>query len=324
MNVKSRLSRSLGVAAAALALSLGALAAPASADPDPLVDYRQLAGVGADTTQDVMNALGNEITNSSGKVIASWNATGFSVIKTKPTGCEFARPDGSGAGITALKDAVGGGTGCVDFARSTRGPVDLSRPDLTFVPFAEDALSWAKRSDSPLPDNLTILQLHDIYSCTLTSLNGVPLTPILPLSVPEELRFLTFIGVRTPGPCVTTGRQIQENNGWELLGAGDIMPYSAAQYLEQIFGIVDDRHGEAVLGRIEGVEPWTQDYTLNAAFPFVHDVYNVVPTARLFDPGYVETFVGQASYVCANTRMIRDFAFLPISNCGRIDIRGEL
>ncbi|MER5793500.1 hypothetical protein ABT137_34575, partial [Streptomyces sp. NPDC001980] len=150
MNVKSRVR--IGAAVGAVALGLGALAAPAAyADPDSATDYRQLAGVGSDTTQDVMNALGNAITNSNGKVIASWNATGTSPITTKSTGsCTITRPDGSGAGITALNTALDGNTGCVDFARSSRGPNNTTTTDLTFIPYAKDAVSWVKQDGSAL------------------------------------------------------------------------------------------------------------------------------------------------------------------------------
>ncbi|MEU9447581.1 hypothetical protein [Streptomyces sp. NPDC048277] len=283
------------------------------------------AGVGADTTQDVMNALGNEIRNSTGEVIASWNATGPSWITTKPTGsCTFTRPDGSNAGITALNTALDGNTGCVDFARSTRGPVDFSTTDLTFIPYAKDALSWAKRWDSPLPDDLTTAQLHDIYACTLTSLNGVPLTPHLPLGAAEEARFLAFIAVATPGPCVTTGPYLQENDGTALVGAGDIMPYSTAQYVAQETLVVDDRRGDSVLGKVNGFAPSDGEFTTNWYFPFLYDVYNVVPTAELSDPVFAATFVGPASAVCANTELISEYSFLTIgTDCGRTDLKGE-
>ncbi|MFK0157375.1 substrate-binding domain-containing protein [Streptomyces sp. NPDC090499] len=326
MNVKSRVR--IGAAVGTVALGLGALAAPAAyADPSSATDYRQLAGVGSDTTQDVMNALGNAITNSNGKVIASWNATGSSTITTKATGsCTINRPDGSGAGITALNTALDGGTGCVDFARSSRGPNNTTTTDLTFIPYAKDAVSWVKQAGSALPDNLTTAQLQAIYTCSLTSLNGVTLTPILPQSASgTRAFFLSSIGVTTPGSCVTTNSSIQENDGSVIDSAGDIFPYSVAQYTAQETSVVDDRRGDAVLGSVEGQAPRNEDdLSLNLSFPYLRNVYNVVPTAKLSDSVIADTFVGTGSKVCANTSVITDYGFGTLgSDCGSTTLKGE-
>ncbi|MEV5849257.1 substrate-binding domain-containing protein [Streptomyces sp. NPDC048179] len=326
MNVKSRVR--IGAAVGTVALGLGALAAPAAyADPSSATDYRQLAGVGSDTTQDVMNALGNAITNSNGKVIASWNATGSSTITTKATGsCTINRPDGSGAGITALNTALDGSTGCVDFARSSRGPNNTTTTDLTFIPYAKDAVSWVKQDGSALPDNLTTAQLQAIYTCSLTSLNGVALTPILPQSASgTRAFFLSSIGVSTPGSCVTTNSSIQENDGSVIDSAGDIFPYSVAQYTAQETSVVDDRRGDAVLGSVDGQGPRNEDdLSLNLSFPYLRNVYNVVPTAKLSDTLIADTFVGTGSKVCANTTTITDYGFGTLgSDCGSTTLKGE-
>ncbi|MEU9447582.1 substrate-binding domain-containing protein [Streptomyces sp. NPDC048277] len=324
MNVKSRVR--IGAGIGAVALGLGVLAAPAYADPTSATDYRQLAGVGSDTTQDVMNALGETITNSSGKVIASWNATGSSPITTKATGsCSITRPDGSGAGITALNTALDGNTGCVDFARSSRGPNDTSTSDLTFIPYAKDAVAWVKQDGSALPDNLTTAQLKAIYECTLTSLNGVTLTPILPQSASgTRAFFLSSIGVTTPGSCVTSDSTIQENDGSVIDSAGDIFPYSVAQYTAQETLVVDDRRGDAVLGSVDGQGARNSDLSLNASFPYLRNVYNVVPTAKLSNSLIADTFVGTGSKVCSNTAVITSYGFGSLgSACGSTTLTGE-
>ncbi|MBK3580202.1 substrate-binding domain-containing protein [Streptomyces sp. MBT65] len=324
MNVKTRLR--IGAGVGAVALGLGALAAPAYADPSSATDYRQLAGVGSDTTQDVVNALGDAITNSSGKVIASWNATGSSTITTKSTGtCTINRPDGSGAGITALNAAIDGSTGCVDFARSSRGPNNTTTTDLTFIPYAKDAVSWVKQDGSALPDTLTTAQLKAIYECTLTTLNGVTLTPILPQSASgTRAFFLSSIGVTTPGSCVTSNSTIQENDGSAIDSAGDIFPYSVAQYTAQETFVVDDRRGDAVLGSVGGVTARNDDNTLNLSFPYLRNVYNVVPTANLSNALIADTFVGTASKVCANTATITNYGFGTLgSDCGSTTLKGE-
>ncbi|MFK0157376.1 hypothetical protein ACIQVL_12670 [Streptomyces sp. NPDC090499] len=329
MKVVSR--RRTGACTGALALALGAVAVPAYADPNPVTDYRQLAGVGSAVTQDVMNAMGDAITNSNGKVIASWNATGSSTIKTKATGsCTITRPEGDRGGIAFLNGALDGGTGCVDFARSSRGPSDTNSTDLTFVPFAKDAVSWVKRSDSALPDNLSTAQLKAIYVCTLTELNGVRITPILPLGgAGVDNRwgsFLSFIGVPTPGSCVQAPNDaMQEIDGTVLDSAGDIAPYSVAEYTAQETAVVDDRRGDAVLGSVDGQSPRNEDgLSLNLSFPYLRNVYNVFPTAKLSDSVIANTFVGTGSKVCANTGVVTDYGFASLgSECGSTTLKGE-
>ncbi|MFI0922899.1 hypothetical protein ACH4TP_03010 [Streptomyces sp. NPDC021012] len=323
MNVKSRAR--IGAALGVAALGLGVALAPAAqADPSPVTQYRTLAGVGSDTTQDVVNGLGNVVVNALGqKVIASWDATGTATIKTKATGCVINRPNGSSAGIDALRNAVDTNSGCLDFARSSRGPADTSTTDLTWIPFAKDAVSWVKRSDSALPSDLTAAQLKAIYECTTTSLNGVALTPILPQSNSgTRAFFLASIGVTAPGACVQQG--VQENDGTVLDTAGDIAPYSVAQYTAQEKAVVTDRRGAAVLGSVGTVAPRNADKTLNLAFPFTRDVYNVVPTAKLTNSTIASTFVGSSSKVCAAGTTITTYGFGTLGTaCGATAIKGE-
>ncbi|MFJ2936322.1 hypothetical protein ACIO8G_26635 [Streptomyces sp. NPDC087219] len=323
MNVKSRAR--IGAALGVAALGLGVALAPAAqADPNPITQYRTLAGVGSDTTQDVLNGLGNVVVNALGqKIIASWDATGSATIKTKATGCVINRPNGSSAGIDALRNAVDTNSGCLDFARSSRGPADTSTTDLTWIPFAKDAVSWAKRSDSTLPSDLTSTQLKDIYECNLTTLNGVALTPILPQSNSGTRQFfLSSIGVTTPGACVQQG--VQENDGTVLDSAGDVAPYSVASYTAQEKGVVTNRRGAAVLGSVGTVAPRNADKTLNLAFPFLRDVYNVVPTAKLTNATVSSTFVGSTSKVCAATTTITNYGFGSLGTaCGATTVKGE-
>ncbi|MCB8904268.1 MULTISPECIES: substrate-binding domain-containing protein [unclassified Streptomyces] len=323
MNVKSRAR--IGAALGVAALGLGVALAPAAqADPNPITQYRTLAGTGSDTTQDVLNGLGNVVVNALGqKIIASWDATGSATIKTKATGCVINRPNGSSAGIDALRNAVDTNSGCLDFARSSRGPADTSTTDLTWIPFAKDAVSWAKRSDSALPSDLTATQLKDIYECNLTSLNGVALTPILPQSNSGTRQFfLSSIGVTTPGACVQQG--VQENDGTVLDSAGDVAPYSVASYTAQEKGVVTNRRGAAVLGSVGTVAPRNADKTLNPAFPYLRDVYNVVPTAKLTNATISATFVGSTSKVCAATTTITNYGFGSLGTaCGATTVKGE-
>ncbi|MFD4225907.1 hypothetical protein [Streptomyces sp. NPDC058545] len=325
MNVKSRVR--LGAVVGAAVLSVGATAGSAVADaPSP----RVLAGVGSDTTQDVMNAIAEVV--DGGATIASYNATGSATIKTRVTGCDdVIRPDGSSAGINALNSDVDALHGCLDFARSSRGPVDTTTQDLTWIPFAKDAVSIAVREDSALNNNLdlTTAQLHDIYTCDLTTLNGVSLTPLIPqANSGTRTFFLGKIGVTEAqlGTCVGT---MQEHNGVELDSAGDIAPYSIAQYIAQVTQVANDRHGATVLGKVDGSEPFTTEGKLNTSFVYSRDVYNVVPTKKVSDGDatITATFVGVSSKVCTATdagqSVIEKFGFGQISTCGATTLKGE-
>ncbi|UUU31299.1 substrate-binding domain-containing protein [Streptomyces sp. CA-210063] len=320
MNVISRAR--LGAVLGAAVLGVGVFAAPALADP-PAGDYRVLAGAGSDTTQDVLNGIGDAV--DGGRTIASYNATPTGTVKTREVNCEIARPNGSSAGVTALNTAVDTNSGCLDFARSSRGPADTSTSqDLTFIPFAKDAVSVAVRDDSALNNDLdlTTAQLAAIFRCDAGArvLNGVTLTPLLPqLNSGTRTFFLGRIGVTEAqvGSCVAT---MQEHNGLALDTAGDIAPYSIAQYISQVTNVVEDRHGATALGRIDGSEPFTAEGTLNTGFVYNRDVYNVVPTAKLTDPVIDAVFTGTDSKVCtavsAGQSVIEKYGFGRIDHCG--------
>ncbi|MFB7494260.1 hypothetical protein ACFC09_06050 [Streptomyces sp. NPDC056161] len=308
MNVKSRAFAGAVVGAAALGLSV--MAPVASADPAPGV-YRVLAGVGSDTTEDVLSGLGNDV--DGGSLIASYDATiyGSAKIKTRAAGCEIDRPNDSSAGITALNNDIDSKTGCLDFARSSRGPQNWG-PNLTWIPFATDKLTMAVRQDSLLNDSdgldLTVTQLRSIYACTLTQLNHTTLEPKLPPSG-SGLRtvFLNMIGNPTLGSCVGT---TQASDGKALDTVGDIAPYSVAKWISQTRGLIEDLHGDTVLGTIDGGQ---------YSFP----VYNVVSTAKLTDPTIAATFVGSGSKVCQATATITRFSFGTASDCGDVFLKGE-
>ncbi len=305
MNVKTRVRA--GAAFGAAALGLGIMAPVAAADPASPTDYRVLAGVGSDTTQDVLNGLGESV--DGGNTIASYDATGSSTIKTRAVNCSIPRPNGSSAGITALNAAIDGSTGCIDFARSSRGPA-ATGTDLTFIPFAQDKVTIAVRQDSPLNSNLnlTTAQLKSIFECTTTTLNGVTLTPLLPQAGSGTLSFfLGAIGNPVVGTCVGT---MQEHNGVQLDSAGDIAPYSVSQYNAQVSEVVPDRHGNTVLGKVNGGQ-------------FSRDVYNVVPSAKLTTPAIDATFTGADSKVCLDTDTIQLYGFTPAPNCGATTLKGE-
>jgi hypothetical protein len=327
----------------------------ASADPAAGV-FKTLSGVGSDTTQDVVAGLATAVSS-----IGSYDATGTATIQTKSGGPVFTRPNGSGSGVQALSDSAQGGshlwntvdvTGQVDFARSSSGPSG-SGTVLTYIPFAKDAVSFAVNAASDFPRDIPvgaasqdatagIFSLRNIYRCTATSFtdsNGLPVTirPLLPQSGSGTRKFwLSTLGLSetdiTAGGCATDlGNTVEEHNGTFLTGAGDIAPFSIAQYIAQgnwksLPSAVIERRGSIVLGQIGGVKPYsitTAGATLNTGFPVTRNVYNVVQTSRLAETAVAAAFVGSSSSVCANAAIIKQYGFGTIGSlCGSTSTTG--
>jgi ABC-type phosphate transport system substrate-binding protein len=132
---------------------------PAMADPT-----QTLVVVGSDTIQDVYNQFALQ---ASGNLIGSYNATNpvtnaaheiiTPVDGSATANCSFARPNGSGEGVSALRWAMNPNTtnggaaptptpqsGCVDIARSSSGPTSQNLQDpagaMVYIPFALDAV----------------------------------------------------------------------------------------------------------------------------------------------------------------------------------------
>lgn len=252
------------VAAAVVAGGL-ALASPAYADPTPAGTFRQLVGVGSDTTQDVLNALagdtvngtsytGTAVKSAGGAGIASYDAiepgTGSTTsnITTRSGGPSFLRPNGSGKGRLALSESLTGDKypdssgvavkGQVDFARSSSGP-STSGTALTYIPFARDAVGVAVKGSAL--NSLTQDQLHDIYSGALTQVNGQTVHPKIPQSGSGTRKFfLAAIGLTdaTLSPNVPT---VQENQGDAALTEdGALVPFSVGSWIAQNNGVSPD------------------------------------------------------------------------------------
>ena len=182
--MKFSLTTKLAAASGLTALLLGGLVSPV-AQADPIASgskslYGQLAGVGSDTTQDVMNglqiAIGRVSTNGDWK-LASYDANiANSTIQTKSDGTTaICRPNGSGSGLKALNVAIGaddteacvpfsgttslwnlvaGATnvaGQFQFSRSSSGPTVVEGGVVAYVPFAKDAMGYAVSADSVMP-----------------------------------------------------------------------------------------------------------------------------------------------------------------------------
>ncbi|NEA62245.1 Ig-like domain repeat protein [Streptomyces sp. SID12488] len=364
---RTRLTAAM-VAAAVVSGTL-ALASPASADPTPAGTFRQLVGVGSDTTQDVLNALagdtvnensyaGTAVKSAAGAGLASYDAIGSATIQTRSGGQVFSRPNGSGAGRTALSMSLTGDLypngqgvaikGQVDFARSSGGP-SVSGNALTYIPFARDAVGVAVRGTGL--DSLTVDQLHDVYAAGSDhKVNGQTVTPVLPQKNSGTRKF--FLGVigldeNTVDPHLTT---VQENQADSALTAdGTLVPFSVGSWIAQNNGIAPN-HGETAVaagahlasvtlpGDTGATSPVTTvngklspvgGYYENATFG--RDVYNVVPTRTIdpssifFDKDVYDVFVSSGTHEAALASddakgVIAKFGFLNESYNGSVNL----
>ncbi|MEO5920012.1 MAG: hypothetical protein ABIQ01_02605 [Pseudolysinimonas sp.] len=304
--MKSKKLVAIGATAVVALAGIAFTGAPAFADP--VGDG--LSIVGSDTLQDAVSALANgtTITGSSvkvsgnGLVLGSWDAFtlgvtgGVGKIQTKPFGNVFDRPNGSGAGRTALLRSIGynGGSGTnyiyngvnvqdqVDLARSSSRGTVVAGGVLTYVPFGQDAISFMYKvgtdgdgdgdaaAAATWISDLTLNELTALY----TSTTGSPVTVsgtdyvVKPLGLQSSsgtwTSFLSKIGVTTTslGSGVDTrGNTIPENDGAVLTPTVDqvqIIPVSVANYIGQANNAarINTMAGASV-GSIDGVAPIT-------------------------------------------------------------------
>lgn len=160
---------------------------------------RAVAGVGSDTTFDVINQLaasyntnddesqGDDVFNVPPTLSGSET---YSVPADENCGQQNFNsgdrkpPNGSSAGISAL--VADGNNACIDFARSSRDRSSSDPSNLEFFAFARDAVSFAafRNAGCPggdaapvgcAPSNLSQAQLRGIYLCDVsTGFGNVP------------------------------------------------------------------------------------------------------------------------------------------------------
>ncbi|BAJ26879.1 MULTISPECIES: substrate-binding domain-containing protein [Kitasatospora] len=328
---------------AALAMTTAALATvsvPAMADPTVTPAAQDIVGAGSDTTQALLNQLSsdyNATIPATTPHLYSWDATGSSSITPKTGASTILRPNGSGAGISALNANT---SATLDFARSSR-PRSASDPStILFVAFAKDAVTWSAPSGGLAPANLTTQDLNDIYSCKVgktdwSNFGGSAGTikPYLPqLSSGTRSFFLGAIGNPTLGSCVQTYTP-EENEGTDaaLQTADVIFPYSAGHWVGQANGHVTatDNKGNLTLRSINGVAPLTTAGALNAAFanPTYGRVLNNVVRAAEWNASPATTqstalraIFGPTGYICSTPgkAAIANYGYLtlPAAACG--------
>ncbi|MFD7736461.1 substrate-binding domain-containing protein [Kitasatospora phosalacinea] len=326
-------------AALAMTAALTAVAVPAMADPatGTVPASTDIVGAGSDTTQALLNQFSTDYnaTVSGTPKLYSWDATGSATITPKSGAASISRPNGSGAGITAL-NAAGSS---LDYARSSRGPQTGDLASNLFVAFAKDAVTWSAKSGGHAPTNLTTQDLFDIYSCTAGKTNwsafggtSGTIKPYLPqINSGTRSFFLKAIGNPTLGSCVVTGPQ--ENQGVDpLLNDVDVIfPYSAGHWVGQANGHNDpvDDKGNLTLRSINGVAPLTASGTLNSAFAnptYGRVLYNVVRDAdwnaspATTKSTALRAIFGSSGYLCSTAGKASTVSYgyltLPAAACG--------
>lgn len=261
--------RSLVAVGALAATAATVMAAPAMADPINSHRHKvtpapyDIVSVGSESIYAISDQLSFNYNLLVGRKHSpahpnyySWDAVPFArpnntsqkiILKA---GCKKnLRPDGSSAGISALVQYGnthyrGKTYPCVDFARSSR-PRKSSDPafgpgGIAFVTLWRDAVTYATTKNSSAPNNLTLSQLKEIFSCTVpaTSANAAntwgallgatakganqAIDPIVPQAGSGTLSFwmttalgLTSTAEPTCGTAknLTTDQQPEENEG---------------------------------------------------------------------------------------------------------------
>jgi ABC-type phosphate transport system substrate-binding protein len=321
---------SLTAVGVGIGLALAFSATPASADPNPATDIRPLAGMGSDTTFEVMNAL-SELTFIGGnKAFASYNPLpAGQIVSTKTEAskpnCNTAggsggvpRANGSGAGRDALTASMTVGNaieGCLDFARSSSTTVNANQ---TFVPMATDGLTYAYPLNGDIGSSATLADLQGIYSCTITGF--APLIPQSGSGTRTSWATLMGISATTLPACVHdvkagTATPIEEHDGRIFTAGNQLVPFSVAQYISQTFGAAADRRGTSQLGQIGTVSP----LLLNPNQASTRVIGNILPTtefsnaASLSNDVFVNNGTGQSQICLTGKATIERFGFLASS-----------
>jgi hypothetical protein len=306
-------------AAFGVALSGAAIAVPAVAEPVS----NSYAIVGSDTLEDVVNGLvnGTNISGAAvrstvgGSTLGSFDATGNPCVITKPNGIRFGRPNGSGDGVKALSRSIDGATftskstTCpdnasrvitdqVDIARSSSAGTVNTAGELLYIPFGRDAIAYAYHSGSTAAGigTLTKAQLKSFFECTVRTLDGATITPVIPQSGSgTRVDFLAKIGssetgmltVSENGGCVVEG---QEHDGTSMTVAHSIMPMSVSRWVAMSTGATQSKIGSAVIAGVAdvGSSPVTGTGASTAPNPTYYadstwgrDTYLVVEYARV-------------------------------------------
>jgi ABC-type phosphate transport system substrate-binding protein len=327
----TRTVRATAIAAAAVAV-VATSALSASADPSFTPDSDDVVLVGSDTSELVLNDLAslyNSRTPAPARRLASFDATGTANITIR-TGVTIARPNGSGAGVSALCTRTD-----IDSARSSRAKATGDCADSLFLPYAKDQLRWMKNSGVTGVTSLTDAQLTGIYNCTITNWNqvGGPNLAIVPL-IPQpnsgtRTTWAGLVGISATSlpACVkdsVNGALVQEHSPAPVAAtAGSIAPVSVGRY-----GLIPPgQQTGTALGAIPTPDSNAYDRVLFQVVKapggagFVPDYL-----ADVFGDGFGASSDGGTPFICepadtdpATTTagdVIKANGFLAIPNCG--------
>jgi ABC-type phosphate transport system substrate-binding protein len=269
MRKLSRMMSGIAALAAAATLVAGAVTTASAATNDPPKAVTPAAydivGVGSNTTEYVMdqfsvdynakvktNTVGHPYFYSYDALPEGVNVAGNYKIKPKAGCATILRPDGSGAGVTALGDSQaikykGGSYECIDFARSSGGRKPTNPGDkpggVVFVAFAKDAITWAARSaakgGTDAPASLTLPQLKAIFTCKDTNWSQVggkagAIKVYLPQAGSGTLStWEKFMGITTLGSCVSQAPEENEGTYAGFNSPNAVFIYSIGAYVAQ-------------------------------------------------------------------------------------------
>jgi len=325
-----KLRKLAGVLAGAGIVAMVAGGGVAHADPVGPPTFRELAGVGSDTTTPIMNALANDasaLAIGGVRQVASYNALGSAQITTKDPAvnpnCTINRPDGSGAGRAALLAQLQLPNNCLQFSRSSVLDLSAAAVQLTYIPFATESITFAITNTSSLPRSLTLAQLQGFFRCT----NPGTYSAMLPQAGSGTRSYWItqmYVGGVLPNPvpaCVQNGSDengvpIQEHNGQQV-GNSEIVPFSVAQWGSQTSGLIADVRGGTTLGQVDGTNPFSANFALQ------RDLYNVIPTSAEGTAPTSTVFVGPNALMCqaAASTIILRFGLRLNANCGSTALR---
>jgi phosphate transport system substrate-binding protein len=267
--------------------------------------------VGAEATQNVMGAISTAFNSDAAHNKDPDNAVNVLAVQSPfedapadafcgdihwdtPAGAgEQLAPDGTGAGLEALRMSAENGDGCVDIARSSMVPRpsgtgpghDLSTTE--YYAYAMDAVSWASESSHLGTPTITKGILKQIFECQIWDWSQVPgemgTGPIkrywpnpgsdtgffFQNSVLGGFDPTTVSTVNCPPVTLT-----DQNSGAAIAANGDtdsaIVPFSVSSWIAQNNGVVPDvRFGQRIweINSEQYLVPSGSTFALNTAGP---------------------------------------------------------
>lgn len=179
----------------------------------------------------------------------------------------------------------------------------------------QDGLTFVVSNTSSIARQLTLADLHDIYTCRAPD---TTLKPSLPADTTSTTRsaWLAKLGIAEADvqagayPCIKTvspsGQTIVDNDVRFVEGSS-IVPLAIDEFQRQTFGISADRRGNGLLGtivRTDGRKPLPIRIADSVQFPVAHLVYHVLPTLPEMSSPWRQLFLGVDSLVCTSALIV--------------------